>query len=524
MSTPANPKTLKPDNMSKKDASNRATAETITPLKVPIKNKGIDGDRLQRRHHFGIIILICSVIGLVAFGVWFLLYLSKIPAPPQQAPKKQSVTKPEVEKKPVALPEAPPSDVNPEQLALDKEKAEQKLADFLETKNELERIGAPEWGAETFSEIAEFGREADSLLIKKEYIPASAKYDRAVVLGGKLAERAGEALLRLLEEGRSALNDGKGAVAQSKYTVALMIDPTNPSALHGLKRAKTIETVIQLAESGRQHERDNALSLAQADYRKALGIDPDFTEAQQALNRVTDQMKEEQFSRLMSAGMTALHNNDYTLARTRLLKAKSLKPESREVSEALFQVNQALRLARINQLQNDAQTAEQSQDWQRALKSYLAVLDIDKNLQFAVQGKRRALEQIRIAKRFQFFLGNPKVLESDKQLNNAVLLLNEAKEISPQGSKLTARINELEGLVAIAQTPVTVTIESDNLTQVAVYKVGKLGRFSLHKLKLRPGTYTVVGARDGYKDVRQKIVVKPGQQPLRVTIKCRVKI
>jgi hypothetical protein len=103
-------------------------------------------------------------------------------------------------------------------------------------------------------------------------------------------------------------------------------------------------------------------------------------------------------------------------------------------------------------------------------------------------------------------------------------LLNEAKEISPQGSKLTARINELEGLVAIAQTPVTVTIESDNLTQVAVYKVGKLGRFSLHELKLRPGTYTVVGARDGYKDVRQKIVVKPGQQPLRVTIKCRVKI
>ena len=177
-----------------------------------------------------------------------------------------------------------------------------------------------------------------------------------------------------------------------------------------------------------------------------------------------------------------------------------------------------------NQLQNEAQTAEQSQDWQRALKAYLAVLDIDKNLQFAVRGKRRALEQIQIAKRFQFFLGNPKVLESDKQLNNAVLLLNEAKEVRPQGSKLTAWTEELERLVAIAQTPVTVTIESDNLTHIAVYKVGKLGRFSLHELKLRPGTYTVVGARDGYKDVRQKIVVKPGQQTLRITIKCRIKI
>ena len=76
----------------------------------------------------------------------------------------------------------------------------------------------------------------------------------------------------------------------------------------------------------------------------------------------------------------------------------------------------------------------------------------------------------------------------------------------------------------IAQTPVIITIESDNLTQVAVYKVGKLGRFSQRELKLRPGTYTVVGARDGYQDVRQKIIVKAGRQPLRVTVKCRVKI
>jgi len=71
---------------------------------------------------------------------------------------------------------------------------------------------------------------------------------------------------------------------------------------------------------------------------------------------------------------------------------------------------------------------------------------------------------------------------------------------------------------------VNVIIESDNLTRVAVYKVGKLGRFSQHELMLRPGTYTVVGARDGYQDVRRQIVVKPGQPSVRVTVKCRDKI
>jgi hypothetical protein len=235
-------------------------------------------------------------------------------------------------------------------------------------------------------------------------------------------------------------------------------------------------------------------------------------------------IKEEQFQQLMSTGLAAFHRNDYEFARTRLLKAKSLKPGSREVSTALFQVDQAIRLSGIDKLRRAAQAAERSEDWKRALKSYLAVLDIDKNLQFAVRGKERALEQIRIAKRIHFFLAKPQVLESDNQLKNAALVLVEAKETTPPGPMLTAHINNLEKLIALAQTPVKIAIESDNLTRVAVYRVGKLGRFSVQELELRPGTYTVVGTRDGYQDVRQKIVIKPGLQSLRISVKCRVKI
>jgi hypothetical protein len=78
--------------------------------------------------------------------------------------------------------------------------------------------------------------------------------------------------------------------------------------------------------------------------------------------------------------------------------------------------------------------------------------------------------------------------------------------------------------VDAAQTPVKIILESDNFTEVAVYKVGKLGRFTVRELNLRPGTYTLVGARDGYQDVRKKIIVKPGQRPMRIAVKCEVKI
>jgi hypothetical protein len=57
-----------------------------------------------------------------------------------------------------------------------------------------------------------------------------------------------------------------------------------------------------------------------------------------------------------------------------------------------------------------------------------------------------------------------------------------------------------------------------------VYRVGKLGRFDVRDLSLRPGTYIMVGSRDGYRDERVEVVVKPGPQPIRVTLVCRAKV
>jgi hypothetical protein len=79
-------------------------------------------------------------------------------------------------------------------------------------------------------------------------------------------------------------------------------------------------------------------------------------------------------------------------------------------------------------------------------------------------------------------------------------------------------------MVQTAKTPVRVRLESDSLTEVSVYRVGRLGRFGTRELSLRPGTYTVTGSRDGYRDERLELVVKPGLEPIRVTIVCKAKV
>ena len=57
-----------------------------------------------------------------------------------------------------------------------------------------------------------------------------------------------------------------------------------------------------------------------------------------------------------------------------------------------------------------------------------------------------------------------------------------------------------------------------------MYKVGRLGRLETHDLHLRPGPYTVVGTRDGYRDVRLNVTVHPGATPPVVLVVCKEEI
>ena len=63
-------------------------------------------------------------------------------------------------------------------------------------------------------------------------------------------------------------------------------------------------------------------------------------------------------------------------------------------------------------------------------------------------------------------------------------------------------------------------LQSDGLTTVTLYRVGELGLFTTHTLSLTPGSYTAVGVRAGYRDVRTEFVVAiDGQVPV-VNVVC----
>ena len=500
-------------------------AEIITPLKVTPRADRRGFSLNVRSNRVKGLTLALSFIFLVAGGLWLWHYLAS--RPPEESSmqppvSQQSQTVPEKNQEdPKDLPAAVS---DPAKLAAEKEQAEQKLADFMRLKQDLEAKGVSQWGKETFHEMTQLSAKADRFLLENNYIAAAAEYEKAAASARVVSEQVEPALNQLLAEGRMALDEGNGELAQQKFRVALLIDPNNKLAQTSLQRAQKLEAVMRLLESGNRHEKEGNIFVAHADYQEALQLDPESQEARRAVARVNTQISDEEFQQLMSAGLTALHNDNYTLARAKLLKARSFRPKSREVKDALALVDQSIRLARIETYRRKAADAEQVENWQQALNAYEQVLKIDSNVRFAVQGKQRALNRIRIDKRINFFLQQPAVLESDRQLGNAIQLMAEIDEVDLKGPRLKDQYAKLTRIVDAAQSPVKIILESDNLTEVAVYKVGKLGRFANHELSLRPGTYTVVGTRDGYQDVRKNVVIKPGQPPKRIAIKCEVEI
>lgn len=469
--------------------------------------------------------LLVAFIVLLAGGLWLWHYLASQHRPPaametpvseqnQALPDKTDVA-------PERLPQTAP---DPTRLAAEKMEAENKLAEFMQLKQTLETKGASKWGAEPYQGMSQLADEADRLLIEKQYAPATAKYAAAIARAQELVDRVEPVLKQLLAEGQAAIEAGNGPLAEEKFSIALLIDPDNPMARESLQRAKNSEAVMRLLESGNRHETEGNRVAARSDYQEALRLDPASNKARQALARVDGQLRDQQYRTLMSEGLTAIHNKNYQLARTKLRQAKKLRPQAREVNDALAQVDQSIRLSRIESYRRQAIVSEQSENWQPALDAYQQVLQVDPTIQFAVQGKQRASKHIRINKRLNFFLKQPAVLESDRQLENALELMAEIEAMDSSGPRLQKQYKQLARIVKTAQTPINIILESDTFTDIAVYKVGKLGRFASRELKLRPGSYTVVGTRDGYQDIRKKIIVKPEQGPMRVTIRCEVKI
>jgi hypothetical protein len=154
------------------------------------------------------------------------------------------------------------------------------------------------------------------------------------------------------------------------------------------------------------------------------------------------------------------------------------------------------------------------------VEAYEKAREIDANVLFAADGLDRSGGRARLDKQFRAAIKEPERLSDQQVARTTEAMLEQARKIQPRGPVLADQITQLERLLALANTPIAVTLLSDMETEVILYKVARLGRFQEQRLELRPGKYTAVGQRLGYRDVRQEFTVSHESGVAPVTVAC----
>ena len=473
--------------------------------------------------------ILFAMMALGAFGLWWFVKVEnrKADAEEQRRLRASATSVKEVpptrgdlnntNTPPLALLEPDESII---QQAMLKAEAEEALEGYMKAKQSAEGAGAHKWARQEFATAFRAAAIADQAFIDKQYGKSIEYYKNSAKQLTDLAEGKNAALERLLEEGVLQLINGTQAEAIEIYEMALLIDPNNTEAREGAGRAQNLDKRNDLLRSAEKHEQNKRFAFAYTDYEEAVKLDPDSERAIEGAARLKATISEDRFQTMMSAGLTAFHKGDYELATSSLNEAKAFQPNRSEVEAALEMVNEGIRLQKIEGHKQSAVALEDKEDWQNARLEYLAVLEIDSNIQFANEGRSRTEDRITLQAKLNKYNEKPHLLLNATGLQDAQLAVSEALEIAHKGAVLQKATDILQRAVIRASTEVTVTLSSDGKTSVDIYKVGQLGAFEVKKLALLPGTYTILGHRNGYRDVRTQLDIEPGQTEAKLSVTC----
>jgi serine/threonine protein kinase/tetratricopeptide (TPR) repeat protein len=385
----------------------------------------------------------------------------------------------------------------------------------------LEARGAGVWGGREYAMAKT--RAAESVGAHDAGNPrmAQERLATAMKLLDTVESRAPQAFAAQVAAGEQALGAGQQEVAGQAFDLARRINPTDRRVTDGQRRAQNLNAVLPLIADGRNAEAARDYARAAQDYSQALSLDPGNATARQGQARANAAFGDDNYAKAVGAGFASLGAGRLDEAHDAFVRARALKPGGAEAAEGLRRVSAALTARGFASMRQRAAGLEEQERWSEAERTYEDVLAADPSLAFAQEGKARTASRADLSIRLQQLIDRPDRLSTPGVRDDARALLETARAQSPQGPVIRSQIARLEALLPNFDKPVRLSLVSDNSTQVVISSIGSFGAFSRRDIELRPGKYTVVGTRNGFRDVRREITVAPGQETQTIRVTCQ---
>jgi serine/threonine protein kinase/tetratricopeptide (TPR) repeat protein len=398
----------------------------------------------------------------------------------------------------------------------------------------LEARGAGVWGGPEFGTAKTRAAESVGAHDAGNTQMAQERLADASHLLDEVESKAPQALTAQLAAGQKALAAGQEELANQAFDLARRIDPNDKRIAEGERHTRNLDGVLPLLADGQNAEDARDYSRAAQDYSQALSIDPGNDKARTGLVRANASFGDDSYAKAVGSGFAALGAGRLDDAHEAFEKARALRPNGSEAADGLRRVGAALSAKGFASLRQRAAGLEAQERWDEAVQVYDSALQTDPSLAFAQDGKDRAAARAELNASMQALIDRPERLSSRSVRDQVKALLDTANQQSPSGPVLRSQIARLglllpeyDGSVRSASVrtdlldkPVRLSLVSDNATAVAIPSIGQFGTFAKRDIQLKPGRYTVIGTRDGFRDVRRDITIAPGQESQTISVSC----
>ena len=401
-----------------------------------------------------------------------------------------------------------------------REAAKTTLEALLELQSALEQKQVANWAEQAFNEALNEAKRGDEFYANQQYAKANDTYQLALSQLQKISDSQSTAFAAAMQEAAAAFAAGAATTAEAAYQRAVLLQPDSAAAATGVKRSQVLTQVSKLLNEGRNKQAAQQLEAARELYQKAQALDSASTAAATALREINTAMSERNFSAAMSRGYAALQAGQYSEALAGFQQAQALRPGAAEVAAAIAQVNDKQSSASVNTHMEAASKLEAGEHWPEAIAEWNQALAVDANLVKAQQGVKRSQNREQLDQFLSATISAPLRLAEDSVYKQTAQVLTDAGKLANPGPRLQDQLGKVRELMTRVRVPVPVQLQSDGKTKVTLLRGSELGVFTSQSLSLTPGTYTAVGVRNGYRDVRQEFVVSiDGQAPV-VTVTC----
>ncbi|WP_198266560.1 tetratricopeptide repeat protein [sulfur-oxidizing endosymbiont of Gigantopelta aegis] len=419
---------------------------------------------------------------------------------------------------------------------------EEKSADFFNEeikikwmlkKNNAEAENILDWAEEPYKKILKDIQQADILLKENDFDNAEKGYQTAIKNVDEILANKTIILEQLIVTGITLLEQNK--INQAKETIqkAEKIDANNTQIKRLLQRInhrKDVKKIVKQAEEQQENDINAAISLLE----KAFKIEPEYKIISDNLAVLKNIKKQAEFNQAIDKTMKALDRKKLSLAEKYLIQAEKLDPSQIILKELQQRIKKEQKNKKIRNLKYKTKILEKNEQWLEASQLYKKILLIDPNLNTILVAQQRVKAYIRLNNLLDAIIIKPERLRNDKILEKSKKSLQYVQSEINNNSDLyylknitpilIKKIVQVKKIISDAGILVSVLLQSDNETDIVIYQVAQYGKLTEKKIQLRPGKYTIVGSRAGYRDFRRLITIRASDKARYIRIICSEKI